>query len=113
MRTKLAALVGSVALAGAVTVVGLPASASAATMPSACPKELVLPVPVTSKATTNVNLRSGPKSSSTSKGLLTKGTTFDEYCMSGGSTSWSYGKVLSGANKGKWGWVVGTYLKQV
>ncbi|MBZ3914130.1 SH3 domain-containing protein [Streptomyces acidiscabies] len=93
--------------------VGLPASASAATMPSACPKELILPVPVTEKATTNVNLRSGPKSGATSKGLLTKGTKFDLYCSSGGSQSWGYGKVLAGANKGKWGWVAERYLKQV
>ncbi|MGW6907661.1 SH3 domain-containing protein [Streptomyces sp. NPDC054940] len=90
---------------------GLPATASAVTLPSACPKDLILPVPQTEKTTASVNLRSGPGASHSSKGLLATGTKFDHYCSTYNTQSWVYGKVLSGANKGKWGWVAGNYLK--
>jgi uncharacterized protein YraI len=61
------------------------------------------------EATTAVHLRSGPSSGYTSKGILYKGNDFKEYCNKG--WTWSYGKVLSGANAGKWGWVYSDYLR--
>lgn len=61
-------------------------------------------------ATTTVNLRNGPSTSYYSKGLLVKGNRFDPSCSKYNHT-WFYGKVLSGANSGKWGWVYGAYLR--
>ncbi|MEV3966975.1 SH3 domain-containing protein [Streptomyces sp. NPDC050698] len=110
VRKTLASLLGAAAVTGAL-VMGVPATASAASLPSACPKDLILPVPQTQKTSTTVNLRSGPGTSYTSKGSLAKGTKFDHYCSTYKSQSWVYGKVLSGANKGKWGWVAESYLK--
>ncbi|MFG2927980.1 hypothetical protein [Streptomyces achromogenes] len=43
-----------------------------------------------------------------SLGILYKGTHFTEYCNK--KFTWSYGKVTSGPNKGKWGWVKKSYL---
>ncbi|MEW2402004.1 SH3 domain-containing protein [Streptomyces sp. NPDC046862] len=63
-----------------------------------------------SKATTLVNLRNGPSTSYYSKGLLKKGTRFDPSC-SKNNHKWFYGKVLSGAHAGTWGWVYGAYLR--
>ncbi|GGY17807.1 hypothetical protein GCM10010358_81420 [Streptomyces minutiscleroticus] len=63
----------------------------------------------TLKTTTNVNLRNGPSTSYTSLGLLAKGTKYDPYCADM-NTTWYYGKVLSGANAGTWGWVKISYL---
>lgn len=58
--------------------------------------------------TSGVNLRSGPGTSYVSKGLLAKGTSVHVYCYrSGGSYSWHYLKVTSGANSGVRGWVRG------
>ncbi|MEH0420166.1 SH3 domain-containing protein [Streptomyces sp. B21-083] len=110
MRKELAALLGAAAMASTL-VMGLPATASAVTLPSACPKDLILPVPQTLKATTTVNLRSGPGTSYTAKGSLATSTKFEQYCSTYKSQTWDYGKVLSGANKGKWGWVADSYLK--
>ncbi|CAM5737913.1 hypothetical protein SALBM311S_03746 [Streptomyces alboniger] len=110
MRKKLASLLGTAVVTSAL-VMGLPATASAVSLPSACPKDLILPVPQTEKTTTTVNLRSGPGTSYASKGSLATGTKFDHYCSTYKSRVWVYGKVLSGANKGKWGWVAESYLK--
>jgi uncharacterized protein YraI len=64
-----------------------------------------------SKASATVNLRNGPSTSYYSKGLLSKGSRFDPLC-SAKHHVWFYGKVLGGANAGKWGWVNGYYLRQ-
>jgi len=73
--------------------------------------------PSTKHIDTNVNFRSGPKSSSTSKGILTKGTSVRSYCQAptGGYTGigvdWTYAKALSGAHKGETGWVYTKHVK--
>ncbi|MER6011045.1 SH3 domain-containing protein [Streptomyces bluensis] len=83
-------------------------TASAESLPKAC---TTIEVPEQRKVTKSiVHLRSGPGTKYTSKGLLQKGTKFDEWCNK--RKSWSYGKVLSGANKGKKGWVAYRYLKR-
>ncbi|GCB46573.1 hypothetical protein SNL152K_3871 [Streptomyces sp. NL15-2K] len=58
-----------------------------------------------------MNLRSGPGAKYTSKGILYKSTRFAEYCNK--DFKWGYGKVTSGPNKGKWGWVAYNYLNPV
>ncbi|MFI1533654.1 SH3 domain-containing protein [Streptomyces anandii] len=92
---------------------GLVATAPAASaLPAACAKDDTFPVPLKETTTTNVNLRRNPGSSSTSLGLLVKGTKFSGRCLHyKGGTNWTYGKVLSGANSGKWGWVDWDYLR--
>ncbi|WP_371801525.1 hypothetical protein OHA38_43195 (plasmid) [Streptomyces sp. NBC_01732] len=63
------------------------------------------------KATVNtasVNFRSGPGTSYSSKGLLTKGTKHLMRCFSSSKPagwSWSYIKVTSGPHAGVWGWI--------
>ncbi|MDX3382707.1 SH3 domain-containing protein [Streptomyces niveiscabiei] len=82
-------------------------AASAASLPSACN----LVVTQTKEASTSVNLRSGPGTSYTSLGILATGVGFTEYCTK--DYVWSYGKVTSGANKGKTGWVKYSLLNPV
>ncbi|MHB9860064.1 SH3 domain-containing protein [Streptomyces sp. YIM S03343] len=84
--------------------------ASAASLPRAC--RYVHPHPVKHVTSTAVNLRTGPGTTYVSKGILSKGTRFSEYCTNG-KRNWSYGKVTSGPNKGKTGWVRGIYLRWV
>ncbi|MFF4802732.1 SH3 domain-containing protein [Streptomyces sp. NPDC001351] len=61
------------------------------------------------KTTENVNLRKGPGTKYTSLGILTKGTRIYMYCNK--DLLWYYGKVTSGANKGKKGWVSAYYIR--
>lgn len=62
------------------------------------------------KTTTAINLRSGPGTKYTSLGILGKGTQYAWYCEVI-KTNWSYGKVESGPNKGRLGWVSSDYLR--
>ncbi|MFF2206348.1 SH3 domain-containing protein [Streptomyces sp. NPDC058145] len=56
--------------------------------------------------TNGVNLRSGPSTRYSSKGVLSKGTRTYIYCYRDSSKdAWDYIKVTSGANKGVKGWV--------
>lgn len=103
-RIAAAAASTAVILGGAVLTAP---TASAASLPSACN----LIVTQTKEAATSVNLRSGPGTSYTSLGILSTGTDFTEYCTK--DYQWSYGKVTSGANKGKTGWVKYSYLNPV
>ncbi len=107
IQSRATALTVSLALAfGGAVIAASPASAVGS---SACDyRPAYSPV---SKATTTVNLRNGPGTSHYSKGLLTKGNRFDPLC-SAKNHVWFYGKVLSGANAGKWGWVNGHYLRE-
>ncbi|WP_369171017.1 SH3 domain-containing protein [Streptomyces sp. R28] len=61
------------------------------------------------KATEAVNLRKGPGRNYTSLGILSKGTRFTVYCTK--DFYWYYGKVGTGANKGRKGWVSIAYLE--
>ncbi|MGW1615696.1 SH3 domain-containing protein [Streptomyces sp. NPDC002285] len=107
MKSRAAAVTVSATLIfGGAVIAASPASAVGS---SACDYRPAWNPPV--KATTTVNLRNGPSTSYYSKGLLTKGTRFDPLC-SAKNHVWQYGKVLSGANKGKWGWVNGYHLRQ-
>ncbi|KUN94155.1 hypothetical protein AQJ67_37415 [Streptomyces caeruleatus] len=63
----------------------------------------------TKKATEAVNLRKGPGRNYTSLGILSKGTRFRVNCTT--DFYWYYGKVETGANKGRKGWVSIAYLK--
>lgn len=82
-------------------------TASAASLPAACN----LIVTQTKDVSDAVNLRSGPGTSYASLGVLYNGTKFTEYCTK--DYQWSYGKVTSGANKGKKGWVKYSLLNPV
>lgn len=55
-----------------------------------------------------VNLRSGPGTSYSSKGLLSKGTGATWIC-SNSRESWKYVKIKSGAHANTYGWVYGKY----
>ncbi|MDH2390115.1 SH3 domain-containing protein [Streptomyces sp. HNM0663] len=104
-RAAAVTVAATLILGGAV----MAASPASAVGSSACDyRPVYSPV---SKASTNVNLRNGPSTSYYSKGLLTKGTRFDPLC-SAKNHVWFYGKVLSGANAGKWGWVNGYHLRE-
>jgi uncharacterized protein YraI len=103
-RIAAAAASAAVILGGAVLTAP---TASAASLPKACN----LIVTQTKEASAAVNLRSGPGTNYTSLGLLSKGTDFTEYCTK--DYKWSYGKVTSGANKGKKGWVKYSLLNPV
>ncbi|KAK1182693.1 SH3 domain-containing protein [Streptomyces sp. NPDC000941] len=103
-RIGAAAASAAVILGGAVLTAP---TASAASLPRACN----LIVTQTKEASAAVNLRSGPGTNYTSLGLLSKGTDFTEYCTK--DYKWSYGKVTSGANKGKKGWVKYSLLNPV
>jgi len=65
--------------------------------------------PFQAKTTTTINIRSGPGTKYASLGILQKGTKFEEHCYVS-SSDWSYGKVKSGPNKGRFGWVSSPYL---
>lgn len=83
--------------------------ATAVTIPSKC--QYQWNVPHNAKTTTAANLRTGPSTGHTSLGILAKGTGFTHYCLAYPSgTNWAWGKVTSGANKGKTGWVAYAYL---
>ncbi|MET9122240.1 SH3 domain-containing protein [Streptomyces sp. NPDC004528] len=55
-----------------------------------------------------MNLRTGPSTGYTSLGILARGVRVTEYCNR--SNKWSYIKVNSGANKGRWGWMDSRYM---
>lgn len=102
-----AAVAASTALLVGGTVAMAP-TASAASMPKAC--DYVWQVPDYMKTTTAVNLRKGPGTKYASRGILAKGVRFTAHCNTD-DFRWTYGKVTSGAHKGKWGWVSLDYLK--
>lgn len=81
-------------------------TASAASQPKGCIPSSKVPT----KTTEAVNLRTGPGTKYKSLGILSKGTRFNDSCMTK-DFIWFYGKVATGANKGKKGWVNGHYLK--
>ncbi|MFD7131283.1 SH3 domain-containing protein [Streptomyces sp. NPDC059894] len=83
--------------------------AHAATLPKSC--TWTWSWPQTTEASTAARLRTGPGTTYTVLGILYKGNDFTEYCNK--NFKWSYGKVTSGPNKGKWGWVSYAYLKLV
>jgi len=102
------------ALAAASTVAvlaGISATAPAASAAS-LPKGCYGGSPHTKDVSIAVNLRSGPGTNYTSLGILYSGADFTEYCVTKDYT-WSYGKVTSGPNKNKWGWVSYNYLNPV
>ncbi|SCF97326.1 SH3 domain-containing protein [Streptomyces sp. Ncost-T10-10d] len=112
---KLASAIAGVAVtAGLLLASGGTASAApsaAAAIPSACTYQWN--EPRKAATTTAVNLRSGPSTSYTSLGLLSKGTGFTHYCLKGDvNPSWAWGKVTTGANAGKSGWVRYDYLNK-
>ncbi|WP_433855223.1 SH3 domain-containing protein [Streptomyces kronopolitis] len=49
------------------------------------------------------NFRTGPYTHSTSLGLLHYGDRVQVTCAT--DSNWYYGKALSGAHRGQWGWV--------
>ncbi|MEU8972624.1 SH3 domain-containing protein [Streptomyces monashensis] len=100
-----ALLIGG-AMVAAPTASAAPQSASASALPRACDWEWAWPQK--ESMTTAVNLRSGPGTTYTSLGMLYKGVRFTEYCNK--KFQWSYGKVTSGPNAGRWGWVKSSYL---
>lgn len=83
-------------------------TASAASLPKGCIPSSQNP----SKTTEAVNLRTGPGTKYKSLGILSMGTRFNHYCMTKDFT-WFYGKVGTGPNKGKKGWVNGHYMKEI
>jgi len=105
--------IAATTLSAAALLGGLLATAPAASaLPSQCTKDDTFPVPLKMTVTENVNLRKDPGTSSASLGILTKGTKFTSYCLANkNGTNWEGGKVTSGANKGKWGWVAWDYVK--
>lgn len=105
IKSKLAATAATAAVILGGSVITAPPAAAA--VPSACNWEWQWPQK--KRTTAAVNLRSGPSTNYVSKGILFTGTTFTEYCNK--DFEWSYGKVTSGANSGKWGWVAGAYLR--
>jgi uncharacterized protein YgiM (DUF1202 family) len=63
--------------------------------------------------TGGVNLRSGPGTSYSSKGLLSAGNKLTYICYKEGTAttwSWDYVKVTSGAHAGTYGWVYDKYV---
>ncbi|MFE7275330.1 SH3 domain-containing protein [Streptomyces sp. NPDC057623] len=80
-------------------------TASAASLPKDCLEVYQ----VNKKMTEAVHLRKGPGKKYTSLGILSKGTRFINYCTK--DFYWYYGKVTSGPNKGRKGWVTIAYMK--
>lgn len=81
------------------------ASSASAAGASACSKNTKN---VTLSVSETVHLRTGPGKRYTSRGLVGKeNKKFYKYCERG---TWSYGKVLKGAHKGKKGWISDYYL---
>ncbi|KNE83351.1 SH3 domain-containing protein [Streptomyces xinghaiensis] len=105
-----AVAVASAALlaAGGATLTAAP-SAAAVSIPSKCQYQWYNPHKA--KTTTSVHLRTGPSTGYTSLGILSKGTKFTHYCVAyPNGSNWAWGKVTSGANAGKTGWVYYNYL---
>ncbi|GHE14511.1 SH3 domain-containing protein [Streptomyces alanosinicus] len=108
-----AAAVVSAALLGGLAAAAPAASAS--TSSDLCARRHGnLPKPVTEKVDRKaINLRSKIGAvNSPSLGILYKGTKFSARCrLALDGISWDYGKVLTGANTGKWGWVPYDYVR--
>ncbi|MEU5136986.1 SH3 domain-containing protein [Streptomyces californicus] len=98
------------ALAVAVGATLATASPAAAVGTSACSKNRYdLPSKITAAS---VNLRSGPGTSYSSKGLLAKNTKTIWRCSTPSEAhkwNWSYIKITSGTHKNTWGWVRADY----
>ncbi|MET9830693.1 SH3 domain-containing protein [Streptomyces sp. NPDC006385] len=104
--TRIAATAASTAvLLGGAVLTAPPASA--VSLPKSCTWEWAWPLK--QEATSAVNLRSGPGTKYASLGILYKGARFTEYCNK--DHDWSYGKVTSGPNNGKVGWVKTDYVR--
>ncbi|MEV5748325.1 hypothetical protein AB0L00_10940 [Actinoallomurus sp. NPDC052308] len=107
-----AVVAGAVALGGVVAT----ATAASAVGSSKCTVNIT---DSTYKTTTTVKFRTGPSTGYTALGSLSTGTKFYGTCKYDPSYGigvsdqvWTYGKVTSGANTGKWGWVYSSYLKR-
>lgn len=59
-------------------------------------------------AKSGLSLRNGPGTTYKKLGLLKNGTNVHIVCTSK-RDRWLYGRVVNGANKGKWGWVAHSY----
>ena len=108
-----AAVVASAALLGGL-VATAPAASASASSDLCARRHGNLPNPVTEKVDRRaINLRSKIGTvNSPSLGILYKGTKFSARCrLAQDGISWDYGKVLTGANKGKWGWVPYDYMR--
>ncbi|WP_433406956.1 SH3 domain-containing protein [Streptomyces sp. CA-146814] len=101
-------LAASIALGGAVAL----APAANAVGSSKCNIKDALPGGVWETSASNVNLRSGPSTSYSSKGQLKKGTDFTYHCtykVGNRKGLWYYGTVRQGAHKGTKGWIFWQY----
>ncbi|MFF3817232.1 SH3 domain-containing protein [Streptomyces bluensis] len=107
IATRIAAVAASTAVLLGGAVVTAPTASAAPAKP--CTTEYGKPFPHKVKTKNGVHLRSGPGTKYTSKGLLRNGVKFNEWCYPQGK--WSYGRVKSGPNNGKWGWVNIDYLR--
>ncbi|ATM24570.1 hypothetical protein SMD44_p10071 (plasmid) [Streptomyces alboflavus] len=111
MRTpaRLVALTSAALLTTGGATLAVAPTASAVSMPSKC--QYAWNTPHYAKTTAVVNLRTGPSTSYSSKGNLSKRTRFTHYCIAyPHGKNWAWGKVTSGPNKGKRGWVYYKYL---
>ncbi|MET9830692.1 SH3 domain-containing protein [Streptomyces sp. NPDC006385] len=108
LRQNVARSLAATALGLSVIAAGIATAptASAASLPKGCIPSVQIP----SKTTKAVNLRTGPGTKYKSLGILPKGTRFNDSCLTK-DFLWFYGKVGTGANKGKKGWVYGRYIK--
>ncbi|MEV1040546.1 SH3 domain-containing protein [Streptomyces sp. NPDC050204] len=109
ISSRFVALATAAVVAGSGATLAMAPAASAVSIPSKCAYQWN--TPHRAKTTTAVNLRTGPSTSYTALGVLSKGTGFTHYCIGGpNGTNWAWGKVTSGANAGKSGWVSYNYL---
>jgi len=109
LPSRLVAVVSAAVLTSGGAVLATAPTAAAASIPSAC--QYQWNTPHNARTTAGVNLRTGPSTGYTSLGILTKGTTFTHYCLAyPRGTNWAWGKVTSGVNKSKTGWVAYSYL---
>ncbi|MFK0179664.1 SH3 domain-containing protein [Streptomyces xanthochromogenes] len=109
IKSRAMALTSAVLIAAAGATLAAAPAASAVSIPSQC--QYQWNEPRNARTTTDVNLRTGPSTSYTSIGLLTTGTGFTHYCLAyPNGNNWAWGKVTSGANAGRAGWVYYNYL---
>ncbi|WP_406254772.1 SH3 domain-containing protein [Streptomyces chartreusis] len=105
VRSLAASALGLSVIGGGIAIA--PTASAANGLPANC----VQVYSVGQKTTTAVNLRTGPSTKYKSRGVLSKGTRFTEYCTK--NFIWYYGKVANGAHKNKKGWVHGDYIKPI
>ncbi|MFF4699963.1 SH3 domain-containing protein [Streptomyces chattanoogensis] len=109
IAARVVALTSAVLLTAGGATLAVAPTASAVSMPSKC--QYAWNDPHKAKTTAVVNLRTGPSRSYVSIGTLSKGTRFTHYCLAyPHGHNWAWGKVTSGANAGRWGWVYYNYL---